>query len=56
MALDFSKLTQINVSEPTTKQYKLMYYVGGWFTAETFCAESEEEAIFDTGYIYFKIS
>lgn len=34
------------------KTYKLMYFFGVWHTAETYAAESDDEAIHDADWDY----
>ncbi len=45
--IEAAKHVKIDERPLRVKEYCLMYYVGVWFTSERFCAESDEEAIFD---------
>lgn len=45
--LEAAKSVVVEDKPISVKDYRLMYYVGVWMTSERFCAESDEEAIFD---------
>lgn len=45
--IEAAKSIKVDEKPIRVKEYRLMYYVGVWFTSERFCAESDAEAIFD---------